>query len=391
MDRIVMGYWACPACGQYDIEGLIDVCPGCGRRKDKDMHYYPPGQRPAYINAPNKAPQPKKIYLTEKQLRDAGIAPEECDGQHKEWVCPYCDKLNNWGDSYCIGCGSPKDASTQDYGDKEDSPSDNITEESEMKETAIEALITADEDYHNSPIVNFISIISSESFLKTSGIIALIMCIVGLITFLFYPITEETSVSSFSWNREITIEEQRTVKEDSWSLPPGGRLLYTRSEIRTYVSVIDHYDTVTEQKSRQVIDHYDTYYTYSDNGNGTFTEHEHKTPVYKTEYYTETKQKPVYREDPVYDTKYYYEIERWFPIEHYSSSGEDKNPYWNEDYTLKEKERDTARSEKYKIHYDNGDLRQTSYEEWINTDYGDMVIITKNRLGIVYKSVNTAK
>ncbi len=59
--------------------------------------------------------------------------------------------------------------------------------------------------------------------------------------------------------------------------------------------VIDHYETVEVQRSRRVLDHYETYYTYEDNGTGSFVEKEHTRPVYKTEYYTETIQQPVYR------------------------------------------------------------------------------------------------
>ena len=78
-----------------------------------------------------------------------------------------------------------------------------------------------------------------------------------------------------------------------------------------------------------MIDHYNTEYSYSDNGNGTFTEHTKQVPVYKTEYYEETHQEPVYRQDPVYATKYYYDIDKWFDSgRDYPSSGTDQNPYW---------------------------------------------------------------
>lgn len=63
-----------------------------------------------------------------------------------------------------------------------------------------------------------------------------------------------------------------------------------------YETVIDHYETVEEQRSRQVIDHYETYYTYADNGDGTFSETPNERPVYTTEYYTETVEKPVYKQ-----------------------------------------------------------------------------------------------
>ena len=66
-----------------------------------------------------------------------------------------------------------------------------------------------------------------------------------------------------------------------------------------YVNVLDHYETVEVERSRQVIDHYETYYTYSDNGDGTFVEVAHQRPVYTTEYYTETVQQPVYVQVPI--------------------------------------------------------------------------------------------
>ena len=59
--------------------------------------------------------------------------------------------------------------------------------------------------------------------------------------------------------------------------------------------VLDHYEEVEVQRSRRVVDHYEIYYTYEDDGNGQMIEVPHERPVYKTEYYTETVQMPVYK------------------------------------------------------------------------------------------------
>ena len=59
--------------------------------------------------------------------------------------------------------------------------------------------------------------------------------------------------------------------------------------------VLDHYETVEVQRSRLVLDHYETSYTYEDDGLGHFIEVPHELPVYRTEYYTETVQQPIYR------------------------------------------------------------------------------------------------
>ena len=386
MDRIIQGYWACPACGTYDVSGLVDACPSCGRRKDPNTKHYLPGHRPAGIGKSGES-QPKKVYVTEKQLRDAGIAPEECDGNHKEWVCPYCDTLNNWADEYCASCGAPKSSSKQNYGDHDKvrmrtwigvplGEPRGCHVEKEQKNSQVER--------QSAPLRRTAQPVVEEepdlTFLISFGMVA---AIVGALIFLFAPIKEVATVTDFSWSRSVAIEEFQTVRESGWSVPSGGRTYDTREEIRNYTQVLDHYETVTKEKSRQVLDHYETYYTYSDNGNGTFTEHEHSSPVYKTEYYTETEEKPVYKQVPVYDTKYYYEIDKWVTVDYAKSEGTDRSPYW-ETYRLSGEQREGNRYEEYTIYYDNGKHANVSKDVWDNTSVGDQVVITKNRLGMVY-------
>ena len=65
-----------------------------------------------------------------------------------------------------------------------------------------------------------------------------------------------------------------------------------------------------------------------------------------TETKTETYQEPVYRDEPIYETKYYYEIDKWLHKEYIKTSGNDKEPVWGE-YTLKDKERENGRTERY--------------------------------------------
>ncbi len=218
-----------------------------------------------------------------------------------------------------------------------------------------------------------------------------ILAAIGLLTFLFYPMKKTVSVSDFSWMRSIVVEEMRTVQESDWSVPAGGKVYKEKTELKTYVSVIDHYETVTEVKTRQVISHYNTEYDYVDNGNGTFTKNERKVPVYKTETYTETSQEPVYKQQPVYATKYYYTIDKWFDVEEYKSEGTGKEPYWNDNYTLKSNERDWQRSERYMVHYDDNTQEAVTYEKWVESEIGDRILITHNRLGIIYKQEEITK
>ncbi len=103
MGVIVKGYWTCEVCGTKDIDGLVDVCPNCGKQKSKTVKYYL---------------REVEEVVTDEELKKAGISKEECDGNHKDWVCNYCDQLNNWSDDFCSACGAPKDEATHEYGMK---------------------------------------------------------------------------------------------------------------------------------------------------------------------------------------------------------------------------------------------------------------------------------
>ena len=92
--RIIRGYWSCKYCGTTDIDGLIDVCPNCGKQKSSDVKYY--------------MKQGIAEEVTDTELQKAKIKKEECDGKHKDWICPYCNQLNNYADGVCVACGAEK-------------------------------------------------------------------------------------------------------------------------------------------------------------------------------------------------------------------------------------------------------------------------------------------
>ena len=144
----------------------------------------------------------------------------------------------------------------------------------------------------------------------------------------------------------IDIEEIVTHSESDWQLPDDARLQYTKNEIKSYEQVIDHYEKVTETKTRRVIDHYEDEVSHVDLGNGYFEEKTKSVPVYKDETYTETTDKPVYRQEPVYATKYYYEIDRWTVVDTAKNSGRDQNPAWPEP-KLKDNQRTGTKDEHY--------------------------------------------
>ena len=190
------------------------------------------------------------------------------------------------------------------------------------------------------------------------------------------------TVSDVSWKYNIEIEKYKEVSEDDWDLPEGANLKYSKQEIHHYDKQLDHYETVT--KTREVQDGYDTSYSYSDNGDGTFTEHKKKTPRYKTETYTE--REPVYKDVPVYREKYYYTIWKWAHERDVTTEAHDKNPYWGE-VILEESEREGAHTETYivsafKSKKDKPKDYRTTKEIWeqLNVDTSRKMLIQNNEI-----------
>lgn len=395
MSRILKGCWDCTYCGYKRIDGLADACPNCGRFKSADIKYYLP------VDATD---------VTSEELARAGKTYNDCDGTHKDWICPVCSTLNKFNCNTCVSCGTPKSQAVHQYGyEKINSSRNNITQEPVMPALENTDTAYADEQYdsmhstalydspceteYKSPRGNNmkstwqkIHDCVTDEEMMTIVVTGFVACaIIFLIAFFFMPIESHVKITGFSWERCIIIEEERTVDEHDWSVPAGGRVYDTSWEIRCYEQVLDHYETRYRTVSEQVIDHYDTYYNYIDNGDGTFTEQPYDVPVYRTDYYDEPYQEPVYRQEPVYDTMYYYEIERWFTTDTLTTSGNDKNPYWYENYELGDCERDTTRLEHYYVIYDDDSSETVDYATWQNMNIGDGYKIIRNRLGMTYK------
>lgn len=355
MDKIMRGYWDCEYCGTQHIDGLVDVCPNCGKQKSADVRYYV---------------DDTSTEVSDTELNAAGIIREECDGEHPDWVCPYCNQLNNYADDVCVACGGLKSESECNYQDFNEEPV-----QEEVKVSGKHAECKEGSEHSSNKLYRLLVMFMSVLILST-------------LVFSLIPYKEKQTVMGFSWSRTITVENLKTFNESDWYLPSRARLKRTSREFHYYQQVVDHYETKTRQKSRLVQDGYNISYTMRNNGNGTFTQKEHKTPKYKTEYYTETYQAPVYRNRPVYDTKYYYEIDRWVADREYPSSGNDKKPYWSATYVLKKKQRDSSRQEVYYVYYVSDSGKKTKvkarYGEWKNISKGDQYVVTTCRLGIVY-------
>lgn len=345
-NKIVEGLWDCPYCGADKIGGLRKYCPSCGHPQSEDTTFYV-GE--------------EKNYLTEEEINAVGNAPD--------WKCEYCTSLNNAKFKFCKNCGAERTEENKDYYQLRGEEAPSL--EKEVEKRALKDL----------PLKSTKKMDAKKLKKYILPIVCAVALIGGLIA-LLAPRSHDAIVNEKAWERSVVIEEYRTVEESCWdSVPSGGRLLHTKNEIRSYAQVISHYETKTREISEQVLDGYDIETYYEDNGNGTFTEHTREVPRYRTEYYTETYEEPVYVSVPIYDTKYYYEIERWVYDRTEESSGVNDEPYWPE-YTLDDNEQVDTEEGIYTIEFyaetkDKAyDYTCESLEEFESYDLNDKVSIT---------------
>ena len=345
MANYVMGYWDCQYCGQKGNPGDKRECEGCGHPRDESVTFY---------------------------MKDAThISSEKAAtiSKNPDWYCSFCNTLNSDFDTRCKGCSASREESEENYFTlKKKNASDAA-----FKKMAANfgGSSDDDEDYEEEYPPKKCSVKRPGLWLAL-GAIALFLLI-----FAFIPKKKTYNVTDFSWDRRIDIEDYVEVSESDWSLPAGGELVRTASEIHHYNQVLDHYEDVEVQKSREVQDGYDTW--YEDMGNGYFEEH--STPRYRTEYYYETETQPVYRDEPVYATKYYYKIWKWKVTRNVSTSGEDHSPYWGET-NFTGQEREFSKDEYYYFHVKDakGNLKffEADYSFWNTLSEGDSLTIKSN-------------
>ena len=357
MSKLVMGYWACPVCGNKEIRGDVTNCPSCGRARG-DVKFYMKNVEEGSSREENDRTDIE--YLTEEQAKYVSKNPD--------WYCSFCNSLNSDNAQFCGNCGATREDSEANYFDRL-----KKKQEEEAAELAAQPQVSSQ---------------PQKSSRKPLVIVAaILLAIVALFVWMNGNKTAgDLQVTALNWIRNINIEENRMFSESGWSLPDGAEQTDARQEIHHYDSVLDHYESVDVQRSRQVIDHYETYYTYEDNGNGTFTEVSHQRPVYETEYYTETVQQPVYRQVPRYATKYYYNIWRWTPSRDVTATGTDHNTEWPVP-ELAENEREGQRTEDYRFTVEHTKEKKSpetyrlAESDWMNINVGDHLFITAKRSG----------
>jgi hypothetical protein len=299
------GAWDCPVCGRKKNRGPDKFCGGCGAPRGPEAQFYLPDDAPEVTEA--------------ETLKKAAAGPD--------WICPYCQGDNPATNTFCSGCGAPKDGA-------------KTRAVTEQKDGVTPAPLAAPSPKGGSKIGKRLGV-------GCLGLVAL----VALFIFLGRPKSTTLTVTGFHWTRTVAVEEIRPVTEQAWEgeVPSGARVLGSSREVHH----VNHIQTRTQTRTRNVSERVQTgtqrVKTGTRNlGNGFFEDIYENRPVYENRSHQETYQEPVYVDRPVYRQRVRYEIEKWMPDRDAKSEGRDHNAVWP-DSRLGSKEREGKRAETYEV------------------------------------------
>jgi len=367
------GAWNCTNCGEMKISGKYKTCPNCedprSERLDvREMPYFDPNG---------------EIITDSVDLEFINAGPA--------WNCGVCAHDNKGDTKACWSCDRPRDADdvynqTIEYStgvsyidsvDTGERPRDLTYEEWTGDSSTQMRRILDDKPIesrhyvaHEPPPTEAIGrkwgvkyTVESESLASkypprnkwerfyawfmfrfywiAGGATALL--VIWLVFFSFFQTKSYSGkVVALEWERQVEVEEYRTLVESDWNVPLKGREINRTRKVHHYDSEYSHTESRQVQKSRQVQSGSESYSyscgtTTTSNGNGSFsTSTQYCTgtrPTYSTEYYTETAYDDIYIDVPVYKTWYRYEIERWV-TDFWVPTGDDTSdsvlddPFW---------------------------------------------------------------
>jgi hypothetical protein len=332
------GRWDCTYCVNIGILGRYTTCTGCARSRPERVKFY--------------LPEDEAEVVDEKLLN---LANGEAD-----WVCRYCDSSNRAQYSSCQHCASPREA---------ENPSQAVVEY-DLAQTPRQG-----DNAEPAPASVVEPAKEGRSYWRYAlGCLGIIIAGFALLCGFtiyagFYTDDVQLTVEEVSWSRQIPIEEYRTVVEEDWTLPAGGRMTTQEERIHHHDEVLDHYENKTREVCEQVKTGTRTYTCGSTNkGNGFFEDKKCTEAVYERQCHNESYRDPVYRKEPVYQTWYTYEIEKWILDRTETASGQDHDAHWPE-FNLVENEREGQRVESYEVHFVDAEgenyIQALPYEEWL--------------------------
>jgi hypothetical protein len=303
------GRWDCPTCGTPGLLGRNVRCDGCGNPRPEGTRFYLPEDAPEVTDA--------------ARLSQAGAGAD--------WVCEHCGASARASQHACPGCGAERGSSpvqqTREYG------MDEVPRDGRRPQPLRAAAPPPPRK-------------------RGWKLPAAVLAVLAILAWWNSPKDVGATIAGGEWSRAVEVQQYRTVAEEDWSVPQGGRETRSFRAVRDYRRVLDHYETRTRQVSDRVQTGTRTYTCgREDMGNGYFRDKTCTEPEYETRYRTESYEEPVYRREPIYATKYAYQIERWLPEDTLREAGDAaRAPVWPT-VAAGPKTRAGARMERYVLRF----------------------------------------
>jgi hypothetical protein len=284
------GMWDCPNCESAN-KGSQMKCEGCGSVRAEDVKFY--------------LPEDAKEITDEAELNAAKAGPD--------WVCGFCDTSNSAGQGSCKQCGGPR-------------------EEGKNREVSEYKPPSATEDPYASPDSQAPSAPKAGAGLPVSmpvlagigvAFLALMCCCLWMV---FGSSTKAMEVVSTQWVRQIDLQEQRWVKEESKTRPfNGNNIRYITS--RKVSRMVSFTKKVPVKKTKKI-----------NLGNGKFKRQTTTVMENKT-----VKEKRIV-------LRYFYEQRKWVNLTPLVKRGNpDVEPTWPERKIMSRNQRESKRETYYVV------------------------------------------
>lgn len=352
--EILVGKWDCPY-GHPGQDGEAMKCAGCGAPRPDNVEFY--------------LPSDARVVTDPKAIAAAKAG--------SDLICDSCGSSVAAGQTACPQCSAPLDESRRqkvtEYTRREDAPSESPRalrqrEEEAPRRPAVRATNDAE--------------LNRIGRAMTTHTILLALLVIGAMAGIWWLMTPHQvtlTVANVSWERTVSIEEERTVKEEGWVVPAGGRETGSYSAIHHYNSrkVGERSVRCHSQGDREKVGvrHFRCHSGHriqtgtrryacgtTNLGNGRFRQNYCSEPTYSTLPCTHDCQEDQYgyvackhhcTEDimepyPVYAEKHKYDIERWFDLRVDRAGAFDTDPKWPVP-DLSPRQRVKARSETRKV------------------------------------------
>ena len=410
------GKWDCKQCRTIGIAGLTTRCPNCGDARNEHLD---PEEAP-YL------PADARVITSESELAVAASGPG--------WSCGKCGNYNQGDSEKCSNCSDPRNHDDRvnavyTYVEGIDAAGQTISAPGQIETDWVDTTLqSADklQQLEDGPVVSpartfalsalpRIGALAVRDKLRASsqvsksrigigvtpllGVVAAVVMIIGGYAGYanFIKASEVVlTVDALEWERQVEIEEFRTLTQEDWTYPGDARVQRSFQAVHHYDRVLDHYEDRTRQvpETKQTGTRPESYAcgsTTVNNGNGTFSSRTtyctRSVPVYTTTYRTEHYKEPIYKQVPVYKTKYVFEIDRWVTDRFIRASAEAK-PFWPQPVGLTGKQRvGNERKESYEVTLVDPQGREFDREvdltTWSYLSEGETVPAMQTRRGSV--------